>query len=155
MQPPMSRRNKLALVIFCVAAPFVYVHVTQGFRDVKIPMLMGFIHGSIFLANTLVVAREILGTASAAVILAAPLAWLIRGRPLFLALCLSIATAIFTLVPDVWLDSMLSNYSFSLRELSVQVIFYFFCWVVAIVVNRFIKRRNKKLSELVGPPPIT
>ena len=131
----MEKRAGWILLLFCIASPFVYAYITGFFRNLKIRAFKDAMSDSILMSNLLGWTVEIIGAGVAAVIVAAPVAWLIRGRQLFLASCLAIAAAV-TLLPDIVIGARIASFRFVLFQLPTLLAFFFLCWGVTILINK-------------------
>ena len=149
MRRKMSKRDWAVLLVFCIAVPFVFSNVTAYWRSLIGPLLTAPAPKSIVLGNALVVAMEVAGIGMVALIMAVPLTWLIPGRSFFLACCLALATVIGTLLPNLLMDTWLTNFLVSQSMIASQVIFFVLCWAVAALVNRLVNARE---GRALGPP---
>jgi hypothetical protein len=131
----MMNRDRWTLALFCIASPFVYAYTTGFWRSLKMSALKGAVSESIPLSNLLGWAVEIVGAGIAALIVAAPVAWLLRGRPVFLASCLAMAAAV-TLLPDIVIGARVAYFKFILLQLPTLLVFFFLCWGVAILIDK-------------------
>lgn len=133
----MSRRNRLTLVLFCAATPFVYSYVTGCWRSLPSPIQHAL--EPVALPYMWAFGNEAVGAGIAAVMLAAPLTWLVHRRSFFLALCLA-AAATATLIPDLIIGARISYYRFVLLQLPALLAFFLFGWAAAQLVNWRIRR---------------
>lgn len=140
MHTRMTRRDWAILIIFCVAAPILFSTITTHWRGVFGHLLTADM--SIPLNNAFVVMAEVVGIGAAAIILAIPLAWLIRHRPFFLALCLTLAAAIGTLLPNLLMDLSVSNFTVSKSMVVPLLIFFALCWAATALVNAFVRAKE-------------
>ncbi len=129
-----SNRNWLIIALFCILAPLVHFYVQVFWSMHAMPAFPVSFGKSQALTMGWLLALDLLGAAFAALVIAAPLAWLVRRRPLLLALLLTIATAIATFF--TWQSDSAADSRVMLLTLSELLAFFLFCWGVAVIVVR-------------------
>ncbi len=130
MRQVYSIRELVILALFAILAPFVHFYVQVYWSMLAIPVLP--VSQSHVVEALWLFAEDFIGAALVAIILAVPLALLVRGRPVALALALVAATAAVELF--TWQGS-LTDLS-ALLTLSELATFFLLCWVVASVVAK-------------------
>jgi len=131
-----SNRDWLILGLFCIVAPFVHFYVQVFWSMLAMPAFPLSAAKSQILTMSWLLAQDVAGAALAALVLAAPLAWLVRSRPLVLASLLAIAIATATLL--TWQGNGVADSRATLLTLAELFAFFLLCWGIAtIVVRRF------------------
>jgi hypothetical protein len=134
MGQTLSTREWLILALFFAAAPFVHFYVQVYWSMLSMPFLPSV---ASHLRTTLwLVAEDLVGAAIAAILLAAPLAWLMPKFPLLLASVIATATVAVALFTS---QGSLSGLVAILTSVELAA-FFVFCWVVASVVVNYMRR---------------
>jgi len=133
MRSALSNRDRLILVLFCVLAPFVHFYVQLYWSMVTLRALPAT--RSQLFAVVWLFAGDFVGAALAALVLAAPLAWLTRGRPVLLAVLLASTTAAVAIF--LWQGSFTGRAA--LLTFAELLAFFFLCWVTASAVIRRVR----------------
>ena len=118
------------MVLFCGLAPFVHFYVQLYWSMVTLRALPTT--RSQLFATVWLFAGDLIGAALAALVLAAPLAWLTRGRPVLLAIILASTTAAAAFF--LWQGSFTDRAA--LLAVIELLAFFFLCWGAASVVIR-------------------
>jgi hypothetical protein len=134
----MSNKERMLLVLVCIATPFAYSFITQLWRD-TFPFHAPAFHVVAF-TYAIAFAIEAIGACLAAIALALPLAWLIQRRPLLVAVCLGTAACV-TLLPDLILFGVqLGEYRPTVIQVPSLLAFFLVCWLVATIVMAYRSR---------------
>jgi hypothetical protein len=130
MKESFSNRDWLTLVFFCVAAPFVHFYVQLYWSMFALRFFPGT--RSQLATMLWLYTQDLAGVILAALLLAAPLAWLVRRRPFLLAAFLALSTTAVALL--LWQGSFTNNAAYlTFAELAS---FFLVCWLIATIVIR-------------------
>ena len=132
MRITFSFRNWLVLALFSAVAPFVLFYVQVNWSSLTVRALPLSVAKSEPLLALWLFGANIVVAAIAALTLAAPLAWLIRSRPLLLASFLAITTAAAALFKWTGRFTDLA----ALLTYTLLITFFLLCWVTASFVVR-------------------
>jgi hypothetical protein len=134
MRSTLSTRDWFVLAFFCLVAPFVHFYV-QLYWSMLAIRAVPVTRSQVFTAISLY-AGDLMGAVLAALVLALPLAWLIRRRPFFLAALLASTTTVVALF--LWQGSFTD--SAALLTFAELLTFFFLCWATASIVIRRLRR---------------
>ena len=126
-------------LVFVILTPYVYSEATSYWRSLPAPLQGAFLFESVALGYALAFLSEVAGAAIAAFMLALPFTWLVRRKPLFLALFLWLAASI-TLLPDLYFLVRFSQVRIVIVQLPALVSFFFLSWFFAALATKGLRQ---------------
>ena len=133
-------RNFIVFALFFIVTPFVFSEVTSYWRNLPARLQHAFLFQPVALGYVFATLSEAAGAGIAAFILAIPLTWLVRSRPLLLALFLGLAAAV-TILPDLYLLVRFSQVRLVVVQLPALVSFFLLSWFFAVWVTTHLGQR--------------